>query len=79
MIRKKYPDVIFVEDLKFSYVFVTFDSLKDVQRAKRKFRKCRLCCIPPFLNLKTSKYIRTSGNADNPSNIIWENLEVSKC
>ena len=41
MIRKKYPNVIFIEDLKFSYVFVTFNDINDVKKAKTKYRKCR--------------------------------------
>lgn len=37
IIRKKYPNVIFIEDLRFSYVFVTFNSLQDVRDAKFMF------------------------------------------
>jgi len=59
------------------YAFIVFNEARDMRIAKRTLRRCKLYCSKKYLFWKHYK-LTAVDTADSPSNIIWENLEISK-
>mmetsp|Transcript_52500 Transcript_52500/g.60046 ORF Transcript_52500/g.60046 Transcript_52500/m.60046 type:complete len:842 (+) Transcript_52500:284-2809(+) len=81
-IAKKYPDLSYHEELPLERAYVVFQSVRSRNHCMKKYRKDNLMCCPT--SLCQSERLRFKGHhlrvkqAVEPSNILWENLEVSR-
>lgn len=77
-IRRNNPDLKSIRDLPKIGAFVVFDETDDKIECLRQYKRFRfLCslCVPKRYRLN-HRHLKVR-NAADPSNIIWENLEVN--
>ena len=80
-LRTKFPHLKSVASLPVLNAFVTFEDQDCKTRVIKKFRKanvCCGCCYPEELKHR-NQYKIWAKSATEPSNILWENQEVTNC
>lgn len=73
-LRKKYPHIKSIGDVPKIGAFIIFDKAEDNVEVLRAYHKTRVT-YPEDLKLNGQYKIKVR-DADEPSNILWENLEV---
>ena len=82
-IRDKYPNMKSTDDLDCIEAYIIFETIQTREKAHDEFlkansRRCFCCKDYPDKMLFMDKELKLS-STDDPSNIIWENLEISSC
>lgn len=74
-LRDKYPNIRSVEDVPTIGAFIVFNKAEDMIHCLKVHKQRRLI-VPKEMKLK-EMYLPKVEQADEPNNILWENLEIS--
>jgi hypothetical protein len=77
MLREKYPTIKSVEDVSSIGAFVVFNKSEDMLKCLKFHRKLRLGTVSRNTVKLKEKHMPKIAQADEPNNILWENLEVN--
>jgi hypothetical protein len=77
MLREKYPTIKSVEDVSSIGAFIVFNKSEDMLKCLKFHRKLKLGKLSRNAMKLKGKYMPKIAQADEPNNILWENLEVN--
>jgi hypothetical protein len=77
MLREKYPTIKSVEDVPSIGAFVVFNRSEDMLMCMNFHRKIRLGTLARNALKLKGRHMPKIKQADEPNNILWENLEVN--